>query len=1323
MLFTKFRFTGVRCICIFCIVVLARVVVKVKDQAGLPERKEDNNLEKKQHCLQLQVYRDEKERARNGHTKASLSMEDFLAMETGFTLDKESHTLAIICQDLCVVLAFDNRERLIQWSVRIANNLGEGQHFLVQLASVPAKSKLTPGPAKLHVTDKRFCLTGGIPPRLLGHWEIPHLRRYGIVDGRIVFEGGSRCGKNEGVHVMISDPPQMKLIIDALDMSSKGQLGKGPSTRRFGNVTDSPRKSMSSRLSEMRTLSSMPCHESSANISVINMNQPAPSSSSSSSSTIPCAPRESWSAEALCSACSSAGEMNHQQANHQSQIWSDSRCELLDNCDSISMCPAAGGVDESSHHHHPNNYPPSSSSARTVTVGPHSPARNPAGTALQIAKPLPSAMERCLSCMSKLGQQTDILSPSWTMDLNVSAASASMGGGGGGTANLPSSSTGLQGSIGSGNSDRLSISSHGSGSGVGVGGGGPAEYYYDTPRSVLVAEMRRNARSNTPPGMFQNGSSNQMSNPCHNGGQTQQGGITSTAVCASPCRGPRNHNISIAPQPQPCPNQSYNGAAVCVLGNCHCQQQPSVMGGQQQSGGGGGHIYYNGVAEQKSLGGNKTHPPQPINLHMAGATTGGPGPYENYDFPRCVPPPAQNPGLGCYPYSEGASTSGIGLNGTSSMSSIDWNKKLPMDRSSIATTASTSISLVGSSSDQEFYDTPKHCPCCTQNPTSGCPCCSQHPPPNNNNNQHLQHHHHQHSVQQYPPVQHQHHTQNPSCILRRGNGLENYDIPPHNNPHNVALTSPNMQHSITSTSISINGEGKMPLVAGSIPTRPTNNPNAIYAQVDKSKKTPRPGPPNQQQFVVANCDNLPIYENRNSVQHQPTYTNMVEGSGGVGGCGQHHNIKTMKPPAPDPSTTDSSLPMEFGHSNYVNLQFAESLQLYENAKEISSSDFSHTATKYTTKETTVLVHPEPKIETILENEYENSAAAIDGGADAKKSCDTKITSSVVVPPKDATCTTAAPTASGTTAITSGSESKEPSSATDSGMEIKDKGNSSTTSPPSSTSTSAEESRRGSQESDEAISLPLRRSSSVPCKGGHANRGSASSSDSGVSGDGGLFFDDSSPLNDIGSRYHQSLHESLPRKSQRTSPGGSNGKNTSATSTPRPQEVEISTPINPSSPTSPNTDLALANRHYETIEEAESNSTGGQVIKTGGEVQVGNNVVLAKPIPVNPLVAAVKCGEMVQSRRNLVSGANSTSSGNSDCTDSDYIETLSTLSSCSRGSGDTVATLINPHNVLMTTHHSDAVNLNISASPKKSTSMKPRSGKEYFKIDRSLFKKN
>lgn len=46
---------------------------------------------------------------------------------SGFTLDKESNTIAIICQDVTVVLAFDTRERLIQWQVKIANHLGQGK--------------------------------------------------------------------------------------------------------------------------------------------------------------------------------------------------------------------------------------------------------------------------------------------------------------------------------------------------------------------------------------------------------------------------------------------------------------------------------------------------------------------------------------------------------------------------------------------------------------------------------------------------------------------------------------------------------------------------------------------------------------------------------------------------------------------------------------------------------------------------------------------------------------------------------------------------------------------------------------------------------------------------------------------------------------------------------------------------------------------------------------------------------------------------------------------------------------------------------------------
>lgn len=67
--------------------------------------------------------------------------------------------------------------------------------FLVQIAHVPAKSKLASGPARLHLLDYMFCLTAGVPPKLLGIWPLRELRRFGVVDGKFCFEGGSRCGK------------------------------------------------------------------------------------------------------------------------------------------------------------------------------------------------------------------------------------------------------------------------------------------------------------------------------------------------------------------------------------------------------------------------------------------------------------------------------------------------------------------------------------------------------------------------------------------------------------------------------------------------------------------------------------------------------------------------------------------------------------------------------------------------------------------------------------------------------------------------------------------------------------------------------------------------------------------------------------------------------------------------------------------------------------------------------------------------------------------------------------------------------------------------
>ncbi|KAG7202030.1 hypothetical protein KM043_004714 [Ampulex compressa] len=173
-------------------------------------------------CLHLQLYADSKDRYKQGQTKASLSLQHFLGVESGFTLDKESNTIAIICQDVTVVLAFDTRERLIQWQVKISNNLGEDQQFLILISTAPSKTKLSNGPAHLHIQDRRFCLTVGIPPRLVGIWDIGHLRRYGVVEGRFCFEGGSRCGRGEGLHVLITD--QGEDIVKTLQLAGDGKL-------------------------------------------------------------------------------------------------------------------------------------------------------------------------------------------------------------------------------------------------------------------------------------------------------------------------------------------------------------------------------------------------------------------------------------------------------------------------------------------------------------------------------------------------------------------------------------------------------------------------------------------------------------------------------------------------------------------------------------------------------------------------------------------------------------------------------------------------------------------------------------------------------------------------------------------------------------------------------------------------------------------------------------------------------------------------------------------------------------------------------------------
>ncbi|XP_039756522.1 uncharacterized protein LOC120631140 [Pararge aegeria] len=185
-------------------------------------------------CVHLQVFRDARARCGGAASKASLSLQRFLGCEAGFTLDKHSHTLALLCQDFTAVLAFETRERLMQWQVKVSAQLGEARQYLVLLGAAGAR-RVAAGPARLHLRERRFALAAGVPPRLLGVWDLAHLRRYGVVEGRFCFEGGSHCGKGEGLHVLVSD--QAADIARDFELASRGQLT--PRRRPLGNQNSS----------------------------------------------------------------------------------------------------------------------------------------------------------------------------------------------------------------------------------------------------------------------------------------------------------------------------------------------------------------------------------------------------------------------------------------------------------------------------------------------------------------------------------------------------------------------------------------------------------------------------------------------------------------------------------------------------------------------------------------------------------------------------------------------------------------------------------------------------------------------------------------------------------------------------------------------------------------------------------------------------------------------------------------------------------------------------------------------------------------------------
>ena len=75
------------------------------------------------------LYKDVHEALRaGGKVKTSFPLDGYLGLESGFTLERESNVLAVICHKHVTLLAFDTREYLIQFEVKIRRSLGQGQY-------------------------------------------------------------------------------------------------------------------------------------------------------------------------------------------------------------------------------------------------------------------------------------------------------------------------------------------------------------------------------------------------------------------------------------------------------------------------------------------------------------------------------------------------------------------------------------------------------------------------------------------------------------------------------------------------------------------------------------------------------------------------------------------------------------------------------------------------------------------------------------------------------------------------------------------------------------------------------------------------------------------------------------------------------------------------------------------------------------------------------------------------------------------------------------------------------------------------------------------
>lgn len=60
--------------------------------------------------------------------------------------------------------------------MKVCAQLGSARQYMVLVSAGSGTRGLRAGPARLLLLGQRAALTAGVPPRLVGLWEMPHLR-------------------------------------------------------------------------------------------------------------------------------------------------------------------------------------------------------------------------------------------------------------------------------------------------------------------------------------------------------------------------------------------------------------------------------------------------------------------------------------------------------------------------------------------------------------------------------------------------------------------------------------------------------------------------------------------------------------------------------------------------------------------------------------------------------------------------------------------------------------------------------------------------------------------------------------------------------------------------------------------------------------------------------------------------------------------------------------------------------------------------------------------------------------------------------------------